>query len=316
MEIIRINYNDGNPTIVPKAKCQNKVNRYYFTKTIVLFHEELFVSPLDLNMENGEIEQPIKPMIRFATPVFDKTGKRRGIVILNFFAQRILQHIKGKTMLINQEGYWLKGGEPENIWGFMYKNNKTFSLQYPEIWDLMNNTPEGIYKKDKMLVSYITLSPFSAIEQEQSHLQNKDIIKTKGSRYFWKLVMMSVESTNIMRVELLFKNYLIICSILSLLFMFISLVLVNKMFDRRTSIIIELEQKKLEIQKALSEVKELSGMLPICASCKNVRDDNGYWNQIEDYIRNRTDVDFSHSVCPQCMVKLYPDFIDHDDPKK
>jgi len=63
-----------------------------------------------------------------------------------------------------------------------------------------------------------------------------------------------------------------------------------------------------ELQDALAKVKKLSGMLPICASCKKIRDDQGYWTQIEAYIRDHSEADFSHSICPECAKKLYPDF--------
>jgi hypothetical protein len=63
-----------------------------------------------------------------------------------------------------------------------------------------------------------------------------------------------------------------------------------------------------ELQKALSEVKTLSGLLPICASCKSIRDDKGYWSQIETYIRDHSEAEFSHGICPVCMKKLYPEF--------
>ena len=59
---------------------------------------------------------------------------------------------------------------------------------------------------------------------------------------------------------------------------------------------------------ALSEVKALSGLLPICASCKKIRDDTGYWNQIETYIRDHSEADFSHGICPDCAKKLYPEY--------
>jgi len=61
------------------------------------------------------------------------------------------------------------------------------------------------------------------------------------------------------------------------------------------------------LEKALSEVKTLSGLLPICSNCKKIRDDKGYWNQIESYIRDRSDAEFSHGICPDCAKKLYPD---------
>jgi PAS domain S-box-containing protein len=69
----------------------------------------------------------------------------------------------------------------------------------------------------------------------------------------------------------------------------------------------EAEREKLikDLQVALAEVKTLSGMLPICASCKKVRDDKGYWNQIETYIAHRTAATFSHGLCPHCLVKEF-----------
>lgn len=62
-----------------------------------------------------------------------------------------------------------------------------------------------------------------------------------------------------------------------------------------------------ELEKAMKKVKLLSGLLPICASCKKIRDDKGYWNQIEAYIRSHSEAEFSHSICPDCVEKLYPD---------
>jgi hypothetical protein len=67
-----------------------------------------------------------------------------------------------------------------------------------------------------------------------------------------------------------------------------------------------------EKEKALLEVKKLTGLLPICASCKKIRDDKGYWNQIELYIRDRSEVEFSHGICPECAKKLYPDLKLHN----
>jgi two-component system cell cycle sensor histidine kinase/response regulator CckA len=69
----------------------------------------------------------------------------------------------------------------------------------------------------------------------------------------------------------------------------------------------ERENLILQLQKALVEVRVLRGILPICASCKKVRDDKGYWNQIEAYIRDHSEATFSHGICPECEKKLYPD---------
>ena len=71
----------------------------------------------------------------------------------------------------------------------------------------------------------------------------------------------------------------------------------------------EHERERLirELQEALAKVKSLSGLLPICASCKKIRDGVGKWQSLEVYIRNHTEADFSHGICPDCRKKLYPD---------
>lgn len=69
-----------------------------------------------------------------------------------------------------------------------------------------------------------------------------------------------------------------------------------------------------ELREALSEIKQLKGILPICAECKQIRDDKGYWHQVEAYVREHSDAVFSHGLCPDCMKKLYPEFV-HDDDK-
>lgn len=74
-----------------------------------------------------------------------------------------------------------------------------------------------------------------------------------------------------------------------------------------------LRQEKEKLEEALAKVKKLSGLLPICASCKKIRDDKGYWNQIESYIRDHSEAEFSHSICPECAKELYPDLKIYDE---
>jgi PAS domain-containing protein len=70
------------------------------------------------------------------------------------------------------------------------------------------------------------------------------------------------------------------------------------------------EREKIikELQAAMENIKMLSGLLPICSSCKKIRDDDGYWNQLEGYIQNHSIATFTHSVCPECFPKLYPEY--------
>jgi hypothetical protein len=64
------------------------------------------------------------------------------------------------------------------------------------------------------------------------------------------------------------------------------------------------------VEKALADVKVLRGLIPICASCKKIRDDRGYWNQLEQYIGDHSEAAFSHGICPDCVRRLYPDLAD------
>lgn len=73
---------------------------------------------------------------------------------------------------------------------------------------------------------------------------------------------------------------------------------------------VQLEEKNADLQKALDEIKTLRGILPICASCKKIRDDEGYWQQIELYIMEHSEAEFSHGICQECARKLYPGLYD------
>jgi PAS domain S-box-containing protein len=147
-EIIRINFNNGNPEIVPTDKLQPKAHRYYFSNAIGLSENQVYVSEFDLNIENKEIEQPIKPMIRFATPVFDMNGKKIGVVVLNYLGDFLIKHIKtylGKTkdklLILNGAGYYMVSDQPEKNWAFMYpdKQNINFKTDFPAVWEQLKS---------------------------------------------------------------------------------------------------------------------------------------------------------------------------------
>lgn len=70
----------------------------------------------------------------------------------------------------------------------------------------------------------------------------------------------------------------------------------------------EREELITDLREALTKVRTLSGLLPICASCKKIRDDSGYWNRIEDYISKHSEAEFTHGLCPECARRLYPEF--------
>jgi hypothetical protein len=105
----------------------------------------------------------------------------------------------------------------------------------------------------------------------------------------------------------LFDSFLLVILLLPVLYFFVYRPLssyvnnINLLNAEKDTVI-----KKLNT--ALEEIKTLKGILPICASCKKIRDDTGYWNQIESYIKEHSEAEFSHGLCPDCAEKLYPEF--------
>ncbi len=85
------------------------------------------------------------------------------------------------------------------------------------------------------------------------------------------------------------------------------------MVKARVDLHIKLHKTMQELKNALAEVKTLSGLLPICMHCKKIRDDSGYWNQIETYFEQHSDAEFSHGICRECAEKYYPDMGIYDD---
>jgi len=79
----------------------------------------------------------------------------------------------------------------------------------------------------------------------------------------------------------------------------------NQLIEEKKNAEIEREKVIEDLTAALDEVKTLQGLIPICSSCKKIRDDTGYWNQIEHYIQEHSSATFSHGICPECKEKLY-----------
>jgi len=72
-------------------------------------------------------------------------------------------------------------------------------------------------------------------------------------------------------------------------------------------------RRNKSLQEALSEIKQLRGIIPICAACKKIRDDKGFWHQFELYVRDHSEAEFSHGICPECMKKVYPEFVEKEE---
>jgi len=168
-EIVRVNYNDGHPFAVPKSLLQNKRTRYYFSKTWALDSSEVYISPMDLNIERGEIESPRKPVMRFGTPVVDSRGDKIGIVLINYLGQTLLDNFHRATTqvadhveLVNQQGYWLSHPDPDREWGFMYGRDDTLGMERPEAWQIISEAVKGQFYRGDNYFSFNTINLLSS----------------------------------------------------------------------------------------------------------------------------------------------------------
>jgi len=200
MEVIRVNYNAGEAAIVPDEELQYKGDRYYFANTIQLDAGQVFVSPFDLNIEQGQVEQPLKPMIRFGVPVTDRREQKRGIVLLNYLGDDLLGKMEAaaegsesELMLLNEAGYWLTGPDPQEVWGFMFadKQHLTLANSSPQAWGQILGAESGQFETRDGLYTFATITP---LKEGQVSSAGASLANESGSGqvgrgdYFWKIV--------------------------------------------------------------------------------------------------------------------------------
>ena len=184
-ERIRINFKNGKALASKDVDLQNKSERDYFKDTINLNQGDIYVSKFNLNVENGALELPIKPMLRVALPVFDKNHEKRGIIIANYLASFILEDIKNANRkdkyvhLVNKDAYWLAAPDSENEWAFMYpdRSDISFKNQYPKEWNLVTTEKTGQFFTANGLFTIRTIYPTEQIyfsSEENEHVLNYD----------------------------------------------------------------------------------------------------------------------------------------------
>jgi PAS domain S-box-containing protein len=197
-EVVRINYNEGDPQVINTAQLQDKSQRYYFQEAIRLDAGQVYISPLDLNVEGGNVERPYKPMMRFATPIFDQAGKRQGIVMLNYFGERLISHfllaaanIADHIELLNEDGYWLVSQNPVEAWGFMFENGLKYSDRYPLEWRYLKEYDTDQIYTSRGLFTFVTLSLTSLAAEELDEKTRKvaEIVSSEQTQGInWKIV--------------------------------------------------------------------------------------------------------------------------------
>ncbi|MES9972242.1 MAG: PAS domain S-box protein [Candidatus Thiodiazotropha sp.] len=193
-ERVRVNFASGQPQLVSPDQLQDKSKRYYFQETMALNPGEIYISPLDLNIEEGEIEQPIKPMMRFAVPIYNSVGLKKGIFVLNYLGERLLSdfnraaaNIADHIHLLNGEGYWLSSPSRRDEWGFQLDHRQRFSQQHAEAWQAIGELGSGQLRSEAGLITFETVTPWKVASQTMHGISGRGYaIPADASQ--WKVV--------------------------------------------------------------------------------------------------------------------------------
>ena len=189
-EVVRVNLQGRDVVLVDDAALQDKSARYYVNKASGLAPGQVYLSPLDLNVEDGVIEVPLKPVLRFVTPVFDTAGQRRGLVILNYLGERLLRRFRGAAAniadhieMVNGDGYWLSSPRVHEAWGFMLGREETYGDRFPASWRRIREGANGQFGNDDGLFTFATVRP--SVEAAEL-LQTGQVPSTHGE--VWKVI--------------------------------------------------------------------------------------------------------------------------------
>ncbi|MBC8518979.1 MAG: PAS domain S-box protein [Gammaproteobacteria bacterium] len=230
-ELCRINYSNKGGISVADSELQNKSDRYYIKEGLELLDGEVYLSPMDLNIENNSLETPYKPVIRFVTPIYSSSGERRGMIVLNYLGIDLVNNFRSavasitdRVHLVNSDGYWLSHNNPEKEWGFMLGNpDNIFSSEFKSEWSHISGTKSGQFITANGLFSHITVNPLR-VAQIRAGTTDHIISTDQLNRYNWKVISYlptsNLESTPLgflQKNRLLYIAILFFISLLSLL---------------------------------------------------------------------------------------------------
>ena len=200
-EKIRVNLVGDEAHLVAQEDLQNKALRYYFKVTQRMPLGQVYISAMDLNVEQEVVELPHKPTLRFATPLKDAQGEPAGVLVINYLAKGMLvrfrelmtQRFDQQGMLLDGQGYWLSNHERDNEWGAdLGRPEHSFAQLYPDAWPEVSANTSGILQTKNGIFRYQSIEPLNFLDSKPAHfrIDHHSLISAESyANTNWKLVI-------------------------------------------------------------------------------------------------------------------------------
>lgn len=198
-EVVKTLYNSKFEQSMASDDLQNLSNRSYFKAAEQLKKNEAYVSKMELSLYKGEIEKPYKPILRFATPIFDLEGNKVGILMINYLAQDFLNsfrkrqsnNITSYAMLVDSEGFWLSHYDAQLEWGRdLLQPTHNAKMKHPQVWQQIQTQNSGSIHTDDGIFRFQSIKPFDV---EDIHyfpaVQRLTITPESINNAHWKLIL-------------------------------------------------------------------------------------------------------------------------------
>lgn len=307
-ERIRINYINPTVEVVSDKNLQNKKHTHYFQQGIKQPAGKVYISPMELNVEYGEVEFPHKPVIRFVTPIVNAKGETVGLMVMNYLATELLQNfrdqmelrISGQGMLIDPTGYWLSNHDRSNEWGGSLDDvDQKFENLYPTAWPVINKQQNGNFKSAEGIFRFVSINPFdlSSIGQYKAELAiNLAVTAQSKQQNNWKLVIF-------LPYEIIYQN--------SFFYKPVGQVIIASLFIGLAAILLLLlimaEQKRRQKQYDLFITNELNDLYENSPCGYHSLDKQGVVIKI-----NQTELDWLGYSREEVLGKSFTDFLTPD----
>lgn len=183
--------------VVTAAHPHNHKGHRFFEYVLKMRAGDMYISPVTLREENGEIARPYQPMIRIGTSLGEPGGESRGILVLDYEAERLFSHFSdllagsvGHVSLLDRDGYWIKAAQNERDWGVVFGNKQHFARYYATAWSQIGAADHGQFETEHGLFTFISSYPLELIKQHEHSAGEVCRVNARmdNAAYQWKIV--------------------------------------------------------------------------------------------------------------------------------